>query len=157
MRIAALALWAAASAPRITKWFLPLAAMVMALPLAIKARSITLPLTISALELGKSRTMFGGRPISSAFSKSLEYLGLGSPMMILLSFLSLRFHNNLYTVMLHRACHSLESPCTLGKGQPMGYHPGYGHGTGSDHFECRTAIRRAPRIGGSEGDLGSPE
>src|SRR4030042_2028844 len=55
-----------------TKRFLPFAAMVMALPLAIMARSITLPLTSSALEFGKSLTTFGGRPISSALLKSLR-------------------------------------------------------------------------------------
>jgi hypothetical protein len=42
----------------------------MALPLPIMARSITLPLTIRALELGNRLTTLGGRPIWSAFSKS---------------------------------------------------------------------------------------
>jgi hypothetical protein len=50
----------------------PLAAMVMALPFAIMARSMALPLTIKAFELGNSLTMFGGRPTVSAFSKSGE-------------------------------------------------------------------------------------
>jgi hypothetical protein len=46
--------------------------MVMALPLASMARSITLPLTNKACELGKSLTIFGGRPISRAFLKSAD-------------------------------------------------------------------------------------
>jgi hypothetical protein len=44
----------------------------MALPLASMALSMTLPLTIKALEFGKSFAMFGGRPISRAFKKSGE-------------------------------------------------------------------------------------
>jgi hypothetical protein len=53
-----------------TKVLRPFAAMVIALPLAIMARSITFPLTSSAFELGKSLTMFGGLPVRRAFSKS---------------------------------------------------------------------------------------
>jgi hypothetical protein len=68
----AFAFWAAFNAPRITKEFLPFAAIVMALPLASMALSMTLPLTIKALEFGKSFAMCGGRPISRAFKKSGE-------------------------------------------------------------------------------------
>ena len=73
MMRAALALWAARSAPRMTKELRPLAAMAMALPLARIARSTTLPLTISALEFGNRALMLGGRPTWSAFSKSSAY------------------------------------------------------------------------------------
>src|SRR4030042_4159624 len=68
--MAALALCAAFRAPSITKRFLPLAAIVMAFPLAIIARSMTFPLTISALEFGNNLLILGGRPISRAFLKS---------------------------------------------------------------------------------------
>src|SRR5271157_2203843 len=71
IRIAALAFCAAFNAPRATKELRTLAAIAMAWPLAIIARSITLPLTMSALELGNNRFMLGGRPISMALSKSL--------------------------------------------------------------------------------------
>lgn len=56
--------------PRITMLFRALAAIVMALPFFIMARSMTLPLTMRAREFGNSLAMFGGRPISSAFVKS---------------------------------------------------------------------------------------
>ena len=72
---AAFALWAARRAPRITNWFLPFAAMAIAFPFASMARSIALPLTIRALELGKSLTTLGGRPIFSALLKSVLYPG----------------------------------------------------------------------------------
>jgi hypothetical protein len=81
--MAASARWAALSAPRITKWFLPLAAMVMAFPLAVTARSITFPLTIRALELGNRLTTLGGLPIRSAFSKSAFLMeDMGTPLEI---------------------------------------------------------------------------
>ena len=70
MMMAAFAFWAANSAPLAPNEFRALAAIVMALPLAIMARSITLPLTINAFEFGNSFTMFGGRPTDRAFSKS---------------------------------------------------------------------------------------
>ena len=62
MMRAALARWAARSAPRMTKLLRPFAAMAMALPFARMARSTTLPLTISALEFGNRALMLGGRP-----------------------------------------------------------------------------------------------
>jgi hypothetical protein len=48
--------------------------MVIAFPLAIIALSMAFPLTINALELGKSVTTLGGRPIWSAFSKSADFI-----------------------------------------------------------------------------------
>src|SRR5664280_303520 len=73
MMRAALAFWAARSAPRMTKLLRPFAAIAMALPLARIARSTTLPLTISAFEFGKSAWMLGGRPTWRALSKSSAY------------------------------------------------------------------------------------
>src|SRR5664279_4559935 len=73
MMRAALAFWAARSAPRMTKLLRPLAAMAMALPLARMARSTTLPLTISAFEFGNRALIVGGRPTWRAFAKSSAY------------------------------------------------------------------------------------
>ena len=67
---AASACWAASSAPRSTKPLRQLAAMVMAWPLARMARSTALPLTRSARELGKRRTILGGRPTANALSNA---------------------------------------------------------------------------------------
>jgi hypothetical protein len=80
MIIAALALWAAFNAPRMTKLLRPLAAMAMAPPLTSMARSINFPLTKRALEFGKHLTTFGGRPICKAFSKSAVLLLLVAAM-----------------------------------------------------------------------------
>src|SRR3990172_13358313 len=55
-----------------TKRLRPLAAIATAFPLAIIARSTTFPLTINALELGKSFLILGGRPISRVFETSAE-------------------------------------------------------------------------------------
>ena len=63
---AAFARCAARSAPMITGLLRPFAAMVIAFPFALRALSITFPLTINALELGKRHSIFGGRPISRA-------------------------------------------------------------------------------------------
>jgi hypothetical protein len=49
--------------------------MAIAFPFASMARSIALPLTIRALEFGKSFTTLGGRPIFSALLKSVLYPG----------------------------------------------------------------------------------
>src|SRR5674476_1207593 len=73
MMRAALAFWAARSAPRMTKVLRPFAAMAMALPLARIARSTTLPLTISALEFGNRAWIVGGRPTWRTLSKSSAY------------------------------------------------------------------------------------
>src|SRR4030043_1309414 len=47
--------------------------MAMAFPLPRIARSMTFPLTISALEVGNRDWMLGGRPTWRAFSKSAAY------------------------------------------------------------------------------------
>ncbi len=67
-----------------TKRLRPLAAMAMAAPLLRMARSINLPLTISACEWGKSLTTFGGRPTASAFLNPLGGRGLAVGMAVLL-------------------------------------------------------------------------
>src|SRR5512138_2015702 len=60
-----------------------LAAMVMALPLARRARSTAFPETSSAFELGNSFAMLGGRPTASARVNSLpETLPMCDPLVL---------------------------------------------------------------------------
>jgi hypothetical protein len=56
----------------------------MALPFFSMAWSINFPLIIRALELGKSETILGGRPMLSAVLKSAEVMELGPVMSYLL-------------------------------------------------------------------------